>query len=137
MDDYFISQPVGGLSAVVSNEIILTRCPNVPEAIRTAVQVASGTASEGRTVQVLVDEPGRGHTVIWDSNRDGFSKGRGPAVPRQGRITMTQDTRGQRIPLVEDEAMIAMLVEDMLEDISHELITVATRLEEALTAARN
>ncbi|WP_312895213.1 response regulator [Microvirga sp.] len=42
---------------------------------------------------------------------------------------------GHRILLVEDEAMIAMLVEDMLEDLGHELIKVATRLEEALAAA--
>jgi CheY-like chemotaxis protein len=50
---------------------------------------------------------------------------------------MLQDTRGRRILLVEDEAMIAMLVEDMLEDLGHELVTVAGRLEEALAAARN
>jgi hypothetical protein len=45
----------------------------VPEAIRAAVQVASRTAGYGRTVQVLIDEPGRGRTVIWDSTRDGYS----------------------------------------------------------------
>ena len=75
MDDYFVIQPIGGLWAVVSGEIILARCPSVPEAIRAAVQVASRTASYGRTVQVLVDESGRGRTVIWDSTRDGFSGG--------------------------------------------------------------
>ena len=32
---------------------------------------------------------------------------------------MTQDTPGCRVLLVEDEAMIAMLVEDMLEDLGH------------------
>jgi CheY-like chemotaxis protein len=37
--------------------------------------------------------------------------------------------------LVEDEAMIAMLVEDMLEDLGHELVRVANRLEEAIAAA--
>jgi CheY-like chemotaxis protein len=50
---------------------------------------------------------------------------------------MTQDTPGRRILLVEDEAMIAMLVEDMLEDLGHELVRVANRLEDAVTAARN
>jgi DNA-binding response OmpR family regulator len=50
---------------------------------------------------------------------------------------MPQDTSRRRILLVEDEAMIAMLVEDMLEDFGHKLVKVATRLEEALTAARN
>jgi DNA-binding response OmpR family regulator len=52
-------------------------------------------------------------------------------------MTMPQDTSRRRILLVEDEAMIAMLVEDMLEDFGHKLVKVATRLEEALTAARN
>ncbi|WP_262271537.1 hypothetical protein [Microvirga yunnanensis] len=74
MDDYFVIQPIGGLWAVVSSEIILARCPTVPEAIRAAVQVAARTASYGRTVQVVVEEPGRGRTVIWDSTRDGFSR---------------------------------------------------------------
>ena len=32
--------------------------------------------------------------------------------------------------------MIAMLVEDMLEDLGHELVTVASRLDEALAAAK-
>jgi CheY-like chemotaxis protein len=44
---------------------------------------------------------------------------------------------GRRVLLVEDEAMIAMLVEDMLEDLGHELVGVATRLDEAVAAARN
>lgn len=73
VDDRFVSQPIGGLSAVVSSEIIVARCPSVPEAIRAAVQVASRTAGYGRTVQVPVDEPGRGRTVIRDSTRDGYS----------------------------------------------------------------
>jgi hypothetical protein len=46
----------------------------VAEAIRAAVQVSARTASYGRTVQVVVDEPGKGLTVIWDSTRDGFSR---------------------------------------------------------------
>jgi CheY-like chemotaxis protein len=48
---------------------------------------------------------------------------------------MIHDTPGRRILLVEDEAMIAMLVEDMLEDLGHALVRVATRLEEAVAAA--
>lgn len=32
--------------------------------------------------------------------------------------------------------MIAMLVEDMLDDLGHELVTVASRLDEALAAAK-
>jgi CheY-like chemotaxis protein len=50
-------------------------------------------------------------------------------------MTMTQDTPGRRVLLVEDEAMIAMLLEDMLEDLGHELVRVANRLEDAVAAA--
>jgi CheY-like chemotaxis protein len=49
---------------------------------------------------------------------------------------MSDNTPGRRILLVEDEAMIAMLVEDMLEDLGHDLVRVANRLEEAIAAAR-
>jgi CheY-like chemotaxis protein len=50
---------------------------------------------------------------------------------------MLQDTTGHRVLLVEDEAMIAMLVEDMLEDLGHDLAAVVTRLEEALALSRS
>jgi len=50
---------------------------------------------------------------------------------------MTQDTLRHRVLLVEDEAMVAMLVEDMLEDLGHELVKVASRLEDALAAAKD
>jgi hypothetical protein len=71
---HFVIQPIGGLWAAVSSEIILAQCPTVLEAIRVAVQVAARTANSDRTVQVMVDELGRGRTVIWDSTRDGFSR---------------------------------------------------------------
>jgi hypothetical protein len=73
LDDYFVLQPIGGPWVVVSSEIILAHCPTLPEAIRAGVELASRTASHGRRVQVLVDEPVRGRTVIWASTRDGFS----------------------------------------------------------------
>ncbi|WP_457093980.1 hypothetical protein [Microvirga sp. P5_D2] len=73
MDDYFVIQPMGGLWVVVSSEIIVARCPTVPEAIKVAVQVASRTTGYGRRVKVLLDEPRRGRTIIWDSTRDGYS----------------------------------------------------------------
>jgi CheY-like chemotaxis protein len=41
-----------------------------------------------------------------------------------------------RIFVVEDEALIAMLVEDMLADLGHEVAAVASRMEEALQIAR-
>jgi CheY-like chemotaxis protein len=37
----------------------------------------------------------------------------------------------------EDEAMIAMLIGEMLEDLGHNLAAAATRLEEALALARS
>jgi CheY-like chemotaxis protein len=63
--------------------------------------------------------------------------GRGWSCPNEGRIAMTQDTPRHRILLVEDEAMVAMLIEDMLEDLGHELVKVASRLEDALAAAKD
>ncbi len=41
-----------------------------------------------------------------------------------------------RVLVVEDEALVAMFVEDMLSDIGHEVGAVASRMEEALGAAR-
>jgi CheY-like chemotaxis protein len=58
-------------------------------------------------------------------------------MPKPKGITMLQDTIGRRVLLVEDEAMIAMLIEDMFEDLGHNLAAVATRLEEALALARS
>ena len=75
MDDYFVIAPVGGLWVVTSSEIILARCLTAPEAIKAAVQVASRTASYGRMVQVVIEEPHRGPTVVWDSTRDSYSRG--------------------------------------------------------------
>lgn len=41
-----------------------------------------------------------------------------------------------RVLVVEDEALVAMFVEDMLTEIGHEVGAVASRMEEALDAAR-
>ena len=41
-----------------------------------------------------------------------------------------------RVLVVEDEALVAMFVEDMLMDIGHEVGAVASRMQEALDAAR-
>ncbi len=43
---------------------------------------------------------------------------------------------GRRILVVEDEMMIAMLLEDMLADLGHTVIGVAGRLDSALDMAR-
>jgi hypothetical protein len=73
MDDYFVIVPIGGLWVVTSSEIIVTRCPTRPDAIRAAVRLASRTASYGRRVQVLIEEQHTGPTVVWDSTRDSYS----------------------------------------------------------------
>ena len=50
---------------------------------------------------------------------------------------MSQDLdSGRNVLVVEDEAIIAMLVEDMLADLGHTVAATAGRLEEALDAAR-
>jgi DNA-binding response OmpR family regulator len=42
---------------------------------------------------------------------------------------------GQRVLVVEDEVLVAMLLEDMLTELGHEAV-LCSRLEEALDAAR-
>jgi CheY-like chemotaxis protein len=48
---------------------------------------------------------------------------------------MTPSTPARRILVVEDEVMIAMLLEDMLSDLGHEVVGPATRLEDGLALA--
>lgn len=45
-------------------------------------------------------------------------------------------TGGLRVLVVEDEAIVAMLIEDMLTDMGHQVAAVAGRIEAALEAAR-
>ena len=49
---------------------------------------------------------------------------------------MTADAPRRRILVVEDEVMVAMLVEDILLDLGCELAGLATRLDDALRLAR-
>ncbi|MBV8612228.1 MAG: response regulator [Acetobacteraceae bacterium] len=44
--------------------------------------------------------------------------------------------KGMRVLLVEDEALVAMLIEDYLDALGCELVGVASRLDEALAKAR-
>jgi CheY-like chemotaxis protein len=44
--------------------------------------------------------------------------------------------RGRRVLVVEDEAMVAMLVEDMLTELGHSVVGPAMRLDRALPLAR-
>jgi len=51
---------------------------------------------------------------------------------------MTDDTTARsRVLLVEDEALIAMLMEDMLVDYSCEVTAAISRVDEAIVAARS
>jgi CheY-like chemotaxis protein len=48
----------------------------------------------------------------------------------------SRDERKLRILVVEDEGLIAMLIEDMVLDLGHEVAAVSSRLEEALHIAQ-
>jgi len=41
------------------------------------------------------------------------------------------------ILVVEDEGIVAMLIEDMLNDMGHDVVAIASRMTEALNVARN
>lgn len=43
---------------------------------------------------------------------------------------------GRRVLVVEDESLIAMMIESQLEDLGHEVVATAARLREALGLAR-
>lgn len=49
-------------------------------------------------------------------------------------VSADAQSRG-RVLLVEDESMVAMLIEDMVADLGWEVVAVATRVEEALEIA--
>ncbi|KXF74796.1 hypothetical protein ATN84_22870 [Paramesorhizobium deserti] len=49
---------------------------------------------------------------------------------------MSHSEKKLRVLVVEDEALVAMFVEDMLMDIGHEVGAVVSRMQEALDAAR-
>jgi len=49
---------------------------------------------------------------------------------------MNSETKKLRILVVEDEALVAMLMEDTLEELGHEVSAVASRLHDARELAR-
>lgn len=49
---------------------------------------------------------------------------------------MSSSTRGLRVLVIEDEAMVAFLIEDMLVEMGHEVGAVASRMQQALDLAR-
>lgn len=50
---------------------------------------------------------------------------------------MAQDVRRLRVLIIEDESLVAMLVEDMLLDLGHDIAGVVGRLDEAISTARS
>lgn len=49
---------------------------------------------------------------------------------------MSSSSRGLRLLVIEDEAMVAFLIEDMLVEMGHEIGAVASRMQQALDLAR-
>ena len=64
----------------------------------------------------------------------GLPSGGGSATPAWGKGEMTAQDTKRRILVVEDEMLIAMLLEDMLADLGHEVVGVMPRVNEALAA---
>lgn len=60
--------------------------------------------------------------------------GIGSSKPNWGKGKMTAQDTKRRILVVEDEMLIAMLLEDMLADLGHEVAGVMPRVSEALAA---
>ncbi len=73
--DAFVIERIGHLWTVTSAEVLVAQRRSAPDAIRAAVEAASRYASYGRDVQVVLDDPDDGQVVVWDSTRDGYSKG--------------------------------------------------------------
>jgi CheY-like chemotaxis protein len=74
---------------------------------------------------------------LSDVNSEDRTEGarRGPAPVAQPSHE-TAPSAPLRIIVVEDEMMIAMLLQDMLADLGHTVVGIATRLEQALDLAR-
>jgi len=54
----------------------------------------------------------------------------------KGKVSELDNPQGQRVLVVEDEVMIAMLIEDMLAELGHEVVGPAMRLDEAVRLAK-
>jgi CheY-like chemotaxis protein len=50
--------------------------------------------------------------------------------------TLSAAAKKLRVLVVEDEGLVAMLIEDMLTDLGHEVAAVASRIQEALQIAQ-
>ena len=61
------------------------------------------------------------------------SRTRDPSVASKGEH---QSLRGRGVLLVEDEAMVAMLLEDLLQELGCHVVEIASRVETAITSIR-
>lgn len=64
--------------------------------------------------------------VLYAAGADAYS-----GVPVWGNRMTNSDLSGRRVLVVEDEARIAMLIRDTLEDLGCQVVGIASRLEEA------
>ena len=48
---------------------------------------------------------------------------------------MTEEVKGYRILVIEDEGLVAMLLEDMLADLGHHVVATVGTFEKAATSA--
>lgn len=70
----FIVTKIANFWAVVHGEVMFVKRSSPLEAIAIAVETAS-RASRTSRARVVFDDPDDGVRVVWDSARDGFSKG--------------------------------------------------------------
>jgi hypothetical protein len=74
MGDFIVAQ-VANFWAVTYGEVMFVKRPTAPQAIAAAVENAHRASQGGTRTCVVLDDPGTGPRVVWDSARDGFSKG--------------------------------------------------------------
>jgi CheY-like chemotaxis protein len=57
-----------------------------------------------------------------------------PAIDEEEKLTMSAALRGRQVLIVEDEALVIMMLEDMLNALGCRVVGVATTLDEGLAA---
>ena len=71
----FVVRRLANVWAVIYGEVMFVKSPTAHGAIAAAVENAHRAARRGGRTCVVVDDPKAGPRVVWDSARDGFSKG--------------------------------------------------------------
>ena len=75
MGDDFTVRQVANFWAVIYGEVMFVKRPSAREAIAAAVENAHRAAQGGTRACVVLDDLDGRQRVVWDSARDGFSKG--------------------------------------------------------------